>query len=150
MGNYIFESQKDSSNYVLKINRMKSKLVWANYSVKDTKRTQNFYTQLGFTSSPQSTAELASFVFGENKVIIHFFQQGSGIDQYLPSGPKTGEIMFTLSAETEEEVQEFEDKVRKAGGAIIRKLQRDEQNYYGFAFSDPDGHKFNVLLMDNL
>jgi predicted lactoylglutathione lyase len=29
-------------------------------------------------------------------------------------------------------------------------VQRDEKGYYGFAFADTDGHKFNVLLMDNM
>lgn len=131
---------------------MKSKLIWANFSVKDAKRTHEFYTQLGFTPNgpPQSDAKLASFFFGENKFVIHFFEKGSGIDVFFPSGSNTDEIIFTLSAETEEEVQEFEAKVRKAGGGIFRKLQRDEANYYGFAFADPDGHKFNVLLMDNM
>jgi predicted lactoylglutathione lyase len=131
---------------------MKSKLIWANFSIKDTRRTNEFYTQLGFTPNtpPQSDTKFASFFFGENKFVIHFFQQGTGIDKYFPSGSKTDEIVFTLSAETEEEVQEFEAKVKKAGGEIFQQLRRDELNYYGFAFADPDGHKFNVVLMDNL
>lgn len=131
---------------------MKSKLIWANFSVKDAKRTDEFYKQLGFTpnGSLQSDPKLASFFFGENKFVIHFFEQGARIDNYFPSGPKTDEIIFTLSAETEEEVQEFEAKVSKAGGEIFQKLRRDENNYYGFAFADPDGHKFNVILMDNM
>jgi predicted lactoylglutathione lyase len=131
---------------------MKSKLIWANFSVKDAKRTKEFYTQLGFTpnGSFQSDSKLASFFFGDNKFVIHFFEQGNGIDKFFPSGAKTDEIIFTLSAETEEEVKEFESKVKKAGGEIFQKLRRDESNYYGFAFADPDGHKFNVLLMDNM
>jgi len=131
---------------------MKSKLIWANYSVKDAKRTDAFYRQLGFTpnGSLQNHPELASFLFSENNFVIHFFEQDTGIDKYFPSGPKTDEIIFTLSAETEDEVKEFEAKVRKAGGTIFQELRRDEDGYYGFAFSDPDGHKFNVLLMDNM
>jgi predicted lactoylglutathione lyase len=131
---------------------MKSKLIWANYSVKDAKRTNEFYTQLGFTpnKSPQSDPKLASFFFGDSKFVIHFFEQGTGIDKFFPSGSKTDEIIFTLSAETEEEVKEFESKVKKAGGEIFQKLRRDELNYYGFAFADPDGHRFNILLMDNM
>ena len=83
--------------------------------------------------------------------MIHFFEQGSQIDEYLTSGSKTtSEIIFTLSAETEAEVNEFADKVKEAGGKIFQKVRRDENNYYGFAFADPDGHKFNVLLMDNM
>ncbi len=131
---------------------MKSKLIWANFSVKDAKRTNEFYTQLGFTpnGSLQSYPKLASFFFGDGKFVIHFFELGSGIDKFFPSGSKTDEIIFTLSAETEEEVKEFESKVKKAGGEIFQKLRRDDEGYYGFAFTDPDGHKFNVLLMDNM
>ena len=130
---------------------MKSKKIWANFSVKDAKRTYQFYSQLGFTPSMYNNdPKLASFLFGDDEFVIHFFEQGSQIDEYLPQGAKTGEIIFTLSAETEAEVNEFANKVKEAGGDIIQKVRRDENNYYGFAFADPDGHKFNVLLMDNM
>ena len=130
---------------------MKAKQIWGNLSVKDAKRTRQFYTQLGFTPNKlNNDPKLASFVFGKNDFVIHFFEQGSRIDEYLPPGSNTSEIIFTLSAETEAEVNEFADKVKEAGGNIFQKVRRDENNYYGFAFADPDGHKFNVLLMDNM
>ena len=47
---------------------------------------------------------------------------------------------------TEAEVNEWAEKVKNAGGNIFHEVERDEANYYGFAFADPDGHKFNVLL----
>lgn len=125
--------------------------IWANFSVKDAKRTSQFYTQLGFI--PNKTGnypKLANFIFGENDFVIHFFEEGSQIDEYIPPGSKTGEIMFTLSAETEEEINELAAKVKEAGGTFIKEAGRDKANYYGFTFADPDGHKFNVLLMDNL
>lgn len=129
---------------------MKAKKIWANFSVKDAKRTRQFYTQLGFTPSKQDNyPKLASFLFGDNDFVIHFFEQGSKIDEYLMPGPEaSSEIIFTLSAETEAEVIEWEDKVKNAGGEILRKAGRDESNYYGCVFADPDGHKFNVLLME--
>ncbi len=131
---------------------MKSKMIWANFSVKDAKRTNQFYTQLGFTPNKQNNdPKLASFLFGKNDFVIHFFEQGSKIDEYLTSSSKTNsEIIFTLSAETEAEVKEWAKKVKEAGGNILQDVLRDENNYYGFAFADPDGHKFNVLLMDNM
>lgn len=133
---------------------MKAKKIWANFSVKNAKRTNQFYTQLGFTSNtttPNKDPKLASFLFGDDEFVIHFFEQSSKIDEYLTSGSKTNsEIIFTLSAETESEVNEFAEKVKNAGGNILKKVRRDENNYYGFAFADPDGHKFNVLLMDNM
>jgi uncharacterized protein len=128
---------------------MKAKKIWANFSVKDAKRTEQFYIQLGFTPSKQNNVPtLASFLFGDDDFVIHFFEQGSQIDEYLPAGSKASEIIFTLSAETEEEVKEWEDKVKKAGGKVLKEAARDKANYYGFAFADPDGHKFNVLLME--
>ncbi|HET9430259.1 MAG TPA: VOC family protein [Chitinophagaceae bacterium] len=129
---------------------MKSKKIWANFSVKDAKRTNQFYTQLGFTpNKPNKDSRLASFIFGDNDFVIHFFEQGSQIDEYLGSGPKTtSEIIFTLFAETEAEVKEWAENVKKAGGTIFYELGRDETNHYGFCFADPDGHKFNVLLME--
>jgi predicted lactoylglutathione lyase len=128
---------------------MKAKKIWANFSVKDVKRTHQFYTQLGFTPNmPNSYPKLASFLFGDDDFVIHFFEQGSQIDEYLPAGLTTGEIIFTLSAETGAEVKEWAEKVKKAGGKILKEAGRDENNYYGCAFADPDGHKFNVLLLE--
>jgi predicted lactoylglutathione lyase len=125
-------------------------MIWANFVVKDVKRTNEFYTQLGFTpNNTNNFPKLASFLFGDNKFVIHFFEQGSGINDFLTS-ESNSEIIFTLSAETEAEVNEWAEKVKKAGGTIFKEVQRDEKGYYGFAFADPDGHKFNVLLMDNM
>lgn len=131
---------------------MKPKMIWANFSVADAKRSHQFYSELGFTPNKlNNDPKLASFSFGDNNFVIHFFEQGSKIDDYIAPGKKTdNEIIFTLSAETEAEVNEFAEKVRKAGGAIFQEVRRDEANYYGFAFADPDGHRFNVILMDNL
>jgi predicted lactoylglutathione lyase len=127
---------------------MKPKKIWANFSVKDVKRTNDFYTQLGFTANNVgSFPKLASFLFGNENFVIHFFEEGSQIDYYLTSG-SAGEIIFTLSAETEKEVEEFAEKVRNAGGTILKEVRREEGNYFGFAFADPDGHRFNVLLLE--
>lgn len=129
---------------------MKAKKIWANFSVKDVKRTNWFYTQLGFTPNGKNDyPRLASFLFGDDDFVIHFFETGSRIDTYISPVPgNTNEIIFTLSAESETEVNEWAEKVRTAGGHLFTEAIRDEAGYYGFAFADPDGHKFNVLLME--
>jgi predicted lactoylglutathione lyase len=131
---------------------MKPKKIWANFSVKDAKRTNEFYTQLGFKPTKfNNYPKLASFLFGDAEFVIHFFEVGSKIDQYLTTGSNSSnEIIFTLSAETEEEVNEWAKKVKAAGGSIFQEVERDESGYFGFGFADPDGHRFNVLLMDNM
>lgn len=131
-----------------KLKNMNSKLIWANFSVKDAKRTTDFYTKLGFKPSAQhGYPKLASFRFAHNDLIIHFFERGSQIDEYINTGA-VGEIIFTLAAQTEAEVKEWAERVRSAGGTFFKEPARDENNYYGFGFADPDGHRFNVLLME--
>ena len=129
---------------------MKPKKIWANFHVKDVERTRQFYTQLGFIPNViNSGIPIASFLFGDEDFVIHFFEEGSQIDQYLSSEAGTSsEIIFTLSAETEAEVKEWAEKVKSAGGHIFQNVGRDGTNHFGFGFADPDGHRFNVLLME--
>jgi predicted lactoylglutathione lyase len=128
---------------------MKAKKIWANFSVQDAERTNQFYTELGCMPNRMNYPKLASFVFGDDDFVIHFFEEGSQIDEYLAPGSKNNsEIIFTLSAETELEVKEWAEKVKNAGGTILKEPMRDEAGYYGFVFADPDGHKFNVLLVE--
>lgn len=129
---------------------MNAKMVWGNFSVKDAKRTHEFYSQLGFRpNNTNNYPKLASFLFGDNNLVIHFFERGSQIDAYLPvASESSSEIMFTISAETEAQVKEWAEKVKEAGGKIISEPARDQQGYYGFVFADPDGHRFNVLLIE--
>jgi hypothetical protein len=128
---------------------MRSKAIWANFSVQDLERTTNFYKQLGFTSNGSSN-QLTSFFFSEQNFIIHFFLKDvlePGMKGPI-SDPKAGnEIIFTLSADSKEEVNNWEKEVREAGGTIVSKPEEFGEGYYGFVFADPDGHKFNVFHM---
>ena len=100
-------------------------------------------------NKPNKNTKLASFLFGDDAFVIHFFEQGSQIDEYISADSKnSNEIIFTLSAESEQEINEFVNKVTAAGGTIFHEAGRDKTGYYGFGFADPDGYKFNVLLME--
>ena len=128
---------------------MKTRKIWANLGVEDLERTTEFYTQIGFQPNGVSK-ELTSFLVGDDNFIIHFF-----LKEILKSNtkieltdPKQGnEIIFTLSAESKEEVNQWQEEVKKAGGTIISEAEEFGKGYYGFVFSDPDGHKFNVFYM---
>lgn len=128
---------------------MKTRKIWANLGVEDLERTTEFYTQIGFQPNGVSK-ELTSFLVGDDNFIIHFF-----LKEILKSNtkieltdPKQGnEIIFTLSAESKEEVNQWQEAVKSAGGTIISEAEEFGKGYYGFVFSDPDGHKFNVFYM---
>ncbi|MGV8091807.1 MAG: VOC family protein [Mangrovibacterium sp.] len=128
---------------------MKTKEIWANLTVEDLERTTKFYTELGFKPNGASK-ELTSFLVGKNNFVIHFFLKGilkSNIKGEIADLKYGNEVVFTLSADSKEEVNNWENEVIKAGGTIISSAEEFGDGYYGFVFADPDGHKFNVFYM---
>jgi len=128
---------------------MKSNMIWANFGVKDLERTTQFYTALGFKSNGRSD-DLTSFFFGENNFIIHFFKKeilNKNLGLEISDSEKSNEIIFTISAETKEEVDQWSEKIKNSEGKLISNPEEFGDNYYGFIFADPDGHKFNVFMM---
>lgn len=138
---------------------MNTKKIWANLAVNDVERTWEFYLKLGFKPNcPPSTKELASFVVGDDDFVIHFFEKDrfkSSVEGGIADLNEGNEIMFTLSAESKDEVNKWVEEVKKAGGTIFFDPQKDQKELYdenGFyvcVFSDPDGHKFNVFFNSN-
>lgn len=134
---------------------MKPKKIWANLAVEDTEQTYAFYKKLGFKPNGEFSKEneLASFVVGRDDFVVHFFSKDSPMFKAAMGGEiadlKNGnEIMFTLSAESREEVDEWAEAVKKAGGTVFSEPQSIiNDNWYGCAFADPDGHKWNVFFM---
>lgn len=128
---------------------MKTKKIWANLGVEDLERTTKFYTELGFKSNGASN-DLTSFFVGEDDFVIHFFLKKilkSSIKGEIVDLKYGNEILFTLSADSKEEVDQWENEVRLAGGTVVSKAEDFGKGYYGFVFADPDGHKFNVFYM---
>lgn len=127
-------------------------MIWANLVAANLERTQKFYTELGFKpNNPHSSNELVSFFVGDNEFVIHFFLKNS-IEKNVKNvnfgdSQHSNEIIFTLSAESQDQVDQWADEVEKAGGSIISAPESFGNNYYGFVFADPDGHKFNVFYM---
>lgn len=128
---------------------MNPKKMWANVAVSNLERTTKFYTQLGFKHNG-SSKDLTSFFFGEDNFIMHFFlpdilKTNTNIE--IADSHRANEIIFTLSAESKDQVYNWAKEVESAGGTIISEPKEFGEGYYGFVFADPDGHKFNVFYM---
>ena len=137
---------------------MKTKMIWANFGVEDIKRTQKFYQKLGFQLNGKPNDELVSFFFSDSNFVIHFFKKKKlkeSLEGELSDLSKGNEIMFSLSADTKIEYNNWVDLIKKAGGKIHfdsnndRKEFYDENGFFVCVFSDPDGHKFNLLYNEN-
>lgn len=85
---------------------MNPKMIWANFAVSDLERTTEFYTELGFKSNGKSK-ELTSFLFGKENFVIHFFLEDvlkENIKGEITDSKKANEIVFTLSAQSKDQV----------------------------------------------
>jgi predicted lactoylglutathione lyase len=125
---------------------MKTKQIWANLAINNLERTTKFYTELGFKSN-NSNKELTSFSFGENNFVVNFFLKDilrNNTHTEIADLKNGNEIIFSLSAGSKEEVNEWVEIVKKAGGKITAEPYEIGAGYT-FVFSDPDGHKFNIL-----
>ncbi|MEG9328473.1 VOC family protein [Salinimicrobium catena] len=138
---------------------MKPGKIWANFGVQDVQRTKEFYQKLGFKLNGKPTEDLVSFFFGEENFIIHFFEEErlkSSLEGEMSDPNQGNEIIFSLSSKTKEEFDRWITEIKEAGGKIIfdsnkdRKKYYDENGYYVCVFSDPDGHKFNLLYSEKM
>lgn len=138
---------------------MKTKKIWANMAVEDVEQTRKFYLELGFKpNGPQTSEKLASFLVGEDEFVMHFFRKDRfelGTETKAADISEGSEVMFTLSADSKQEVNDWAEAVRKANGTIVFDPEKDENkmfeenDYYVLVFADPDGHKFNVFFNGN-
>ena len=128
---------------------MKTKKIWSNLAVSNLERTTKFYTELGFRPNGKSK-ELTSFVVGDDDFVMHFFLKDilkTAMKGEITDSENSNEVIFTLSAESKAQVDNWAKEVKKAGGKIISEPEEFGEGYYGFVFADPDGHKFNVFYM---
>ncbi|WP_300599850.1 VOC family protein [Niabella sp.] len=132
---------------------MNPEMIWANLAVNDLDRTTKFYTQLGFKPNGAPNNELTSFLVGAHSFVIHFFLKEvlrPAIKGEIADAQTANEIIFTLSAKSRDQVDNWAKEVETAGGKIVSPPEIFGNDYYGFVFADPDGHKFNVFYMEGL
>jgi predicted lactoylglutathione lyase len=131
---------------------MKPKKIWSNLGVSDLERTTKFYNALGFKPNGKHsiTKELTSFLVGDDNFVMHFFLKDllkTAMKGNITDSKNSNEVLFTLSAESKDQVDNCAKEVENAGGTLISEPEEFGEGYYGFVFADTDGHKFNVFYM---
>ncbi|MEO6168298.1 MAG: VOC family protein [Chitinophagales bacterium] len=129
------------------------KQIWINLPVKNINKSRDFFVQLGFTLNTQygNSENGASLFVGEKNVVVMLFPETifRGFTSNEITDPKKGtEVLFSIDAESREEVDELARKVVAAGGSVYNEPGDNQGWMYGFGFMDIDGHRWNVLYMD--
>lgn len=124
--------------------------IYVNLSVKDLKRSVEFFTRLGFTFNPKFTNENATCMIVADDIFVmllveKFFQ--SFTDKPVCDATKSTEVMMALSCDSRAEVDELVRKALAAGGITPRPPQ-DLGFMYSQDFEDPDGHIWEPFYME--
>ncbi len=128
-----------------------TKQLWLNLPVKDVEKSKEFFSKLGFSFNTQhgNSPVSASLVVGKNVVML--FEENafkSFTKSEIANTVNTNEILISIDAESKKEVDELSQKVVNAGGEVFSNPGEKDGWMYGCAFTDLDGHKWNVLYMD--
>ena len=126
---------------------------WLNLPVKDVKRSRDFFTKLGFKFSPRfgENDNSAALLVGEKSTVVMLFEepQFKGFVNNEVANTITGaEVLLSFDAQSKEEVDEIAKMATDAGGKTNHKPSAMTGWMYACVFSDPDGHRWNVLHMD--
>ncbi|WP_337099245.1 VOC family protein [Paenibacillus sp. YIM B09110] len=129
-----------------------AKELWLSLPVKDLAKSRQFFAELGFSFHPrhEGSDAMAGLIIGDKQVMVMLvpettFKQFTSHD--IADTERGSEVLISFDAESKEEVDELLAKVDRAGGTIYGKPS-DQGWMYGAGFSDLDGHRWNVLYMD--
>lgn len=127
-----------------------SRKIFVNLSVRDLKKSMDFFKALGFEFNPQFTDENAACMVISQEAFVmllteKFFKTFTRREICDTSTHTEG--LFALSCESRAEVDEMVKKAIAAGGKHAMDAQ-DHGFMYGWSFYDLDGHNWEVVWMD--
>jgi predicted lactoylglutathione lyase len=123
-----------------------TKQIWINLPVKNLTKSRAFFTQLGFTfnEGAGNTENSACMIIGDKHVVVMLFTETmfkGFTSQPITDTQFSNEVLFSIDAESREEVDALAIKVVNAGGELYTKPAENQGWMYGCGFKDLDGHR---------
>ncbi|WP_336789815.1 VOC family protein [Paenibacillus sp. MMO-177] len=122
--------------------------IWINLPVKDVEKSTAFFNEIGFQANNVGN-ERAKLSIGQTTILLF---PDAALEKFagarIADTSQTAEVLFSLGANSREEVDELIRKVELAGGTVFGKPSESDGWMYGAGFADLDGHRWNLLYMD--
>ncbi|GLX70323.1 VOC family protein [Paenibacillus glycanilyticus] len=122
--------------------------IWINLPVKDVEKSTAFFKQLGFQANNVGSVR-AKLSIGQTTILLF---PDAEIEKFakakIADTSHSAEVLFSLGAESREAVDDMIRQVELAGGTIFGKPSEQDGWMYGAGFADLDGHRWNLLYMD--
>ncbi len=126
-----------------------ARMIFVNLPVRDVQRSRRFFTALGFAINEQFSNEIAvSIIIEENifAMLLNHEHFQSFTPRPIADATQSTEVITAISAESREATDAMMAAALAAGGAEPRPAQ-DHGSMYIRAFTDPDGHIWEVAWM---
>jgi predicted lactoylglutathione lyase len=126
-----------------------TKQMWINLPVKDLNKSKEFFSHLGF--SVNGNSDQMRVVIGDKNSAVMLFPESTlktFTKHEIVDTKEAIEVIFSIDAESREEVDEMAKKAVVAGGTLFAEPGENQGWMYGCGFADLDGHRWNVLYMD--
>ena len=128
----------------------RSRMIFVNLAVRDLRKSQEFFSALGFKFNPKFTDEKAAcMVLSEEAFVMlltePFFKTFT--KKEICNTQVQTEGYFALSCSSRAEVDQLVKTALAAGGTPAMDPM-DDGFMYGWSFYDLDGHHWEVLWMD--
>ncbi len=123
--------------------------VFINLPVSDLARSKEFYTSLGWTLDPNFSNEDAGAVSISDTIFLMMLTHqhwAQFTDKPVADAHTTSAVINAISVDAPEDIDSLVDRA-VASGAVEGKSQ-DLGFMRSRAFSDPDGHAWEVMWMD--
>lgn len=131
------------------------KSVYINLIVKDLAKATTFYEAIGCTKNPMFSNEVASAMMWSEEIVFMLLTQefaGNFNDgKAFPNQKESVSAFYALSLGSKEEVDEFCDKAKSAGGRVYENKFNQEMAgdfMYTFEVEDTEGYILEPAFMD--
>lgn len=127
-----------------------AKNVFINLPVKELKKSESFFIQLGFTVNLKFSDDKAKCIVISDNIFVmllteEFFQ--SFTKKPISNAKETTHVLIAIDADSKEEVIGLVKKAQQAGG-IIYAEPMDYGWMYQHSFADLDGYQWEIVYMD--
>ncbi len=126
---------------------------WLNLPVEDVQKSKPFLQSLGFSCQEDQIQgpHSAVMLVGTKPVVVMLFQREifkNFIGGEISNLQMGNEMLISIDAPNRETVVAQAQKAQALGGTVFGEPSEIDGWMFGCGFTDLDGHKWNVLYMD--
>jgi uncharacterized protein len=126
---------------------------WLNLPVEDVQKSKSFFQSLGFSFQEDQSQgpHSAVMLVGTKPVVVMLFQREifkNFIGGEISNLQMGNEMLISIDAPNRETVVAQAQKAQALGGILFGEPSEIDGWMFGCGFTDLDGHKWNVLYMD--